>query len=401
MQARETGQAETEGGPLAGIRVLDLATFIAAPYAATLMAEFGADVVKVELPGSGDPTRRFGSVTGCGETLPWLSEARNKRSIALDLRTAEGAATLKRLVAVADVVCENFQPGTLESWGLGWDLLRQANPSLVMLRVSGYGQTDPYSGRPGFGRIANAFGGISFLDGDPEGPPVTPGSATLADYVAGLYGVIGVLMALRARDAARTPGQVVDIGLYEGVFRILDELAPAYDLFGKVRQRMGAATVNVVPHSHYPTGDGRWVAIACTNDKIFARLCETMGRPELAASDRFASVAQREAARAEVDGIVTDWTSAMTRDAVLAACERGQVPCGPVYAVDEIFEDPHYAARANIARVFEPRLGRDLAVPAPVPRMTETPGVIRWLGPPLDAHAVEILSEWLGEEQAP
>jgi succinyl-CoA:(S)-malate CoA-transferase subunit B len=401
MHASESSQAEASGGPLAGTRVLDLATFIAAPYAATLMAEFGADVVKVELPGSGDPTRRFGSVTDCGETLPWLSESRNKRSIALDLRTAEGAATLKRLVAVADVVCENFQPGTLEAWGLGWEVLRQINPRLVMLRVSGYGQTGPYSGRPGFGRIANAFGGISFLAGDPEGPPVTPGSATLADYLSGLYGVIGVLMALRARDAAGAPGQVVDIGLYEGVFRILDELAPAYDLFGKVRQRMGAATVNVVPHSHYPTGDERWVAIACTSDKIFVRLCETMGRPELAAPDRFATIAQRDAARAEVDGIVTDWTRGMTRDAVLAACEQGQVPCGPVYGVDEIFADPHYAARGNIARIFEPRLGRTLAVPAPVPRLTGTPGAIRWLGPALDAHAREILAEWLDQAPAP
>ena len=396
-RASEKAQAPANSGPLAGIRVLDIATFIAAPYAATLMAEFGADVVKVELPGSGDPNRRFGSMTECGETLPWLSEARNKRSIALDLRTPVGAATFKRLVAVADVVCENFQPGTLESWGLGWDVLQALNPRLVMLRISGYGQTGPYSGRPGFGRIANAFGGISFLAGDPEGPPVTPGSATLADYLSGLYGVVGVLMALRARDAAGAPGQVVDIGLYESVFRILDELAPAYDLFGTVRQRMGPATVNVVPHSHYPTGDGRWVAIACTSDKIFARLCEVMGRPALAAADRFAAIAQREAARAEVDGIVTDWTRGLTRDAVLAACAEGQVPCGPVYGIDEIFDDPHYAARGNIARVPEPRLGRSLAVPAPVPRMTGTPGAIRWLGPPLDAHAREILAEWLGQ----
>jgi crotonobetainyl-CoA:carnitine CoA-transferase CaiB-like acyl-CoA transferase len=185
------------------------------------------------------------------------------------------------------------------------------------------------------------------------------------------------------------------------VFRILDELAPAYDLFGKVRQRMGAATVNVVPHSHYPTGDGRWVAIACTSDKIFARLCETMGRPELAAPDRFATVAQRDAARAEVDGIVTDWTRSLTRDAVLAACEQGQVPCGPVYAIDEIFEDPHYAARGNILRIFEPRLGRELALPAPVPRLTGTPGAIRWLGPSLDADAQAILAEWLGQDPAP
>jgi crotonobetainyl-CoA:carnitine CoA-transferase CaiB-like acyl-CoA transferase len=396
----EAGGDAGGDGPLAGIRVLDIATFIAAPYAATLMAEFGADVVKVEMPGVGDPTRRFGSVTECGETLPWLSESRNKRSIALDLRTADGAGTLKRLAAAADVVCENFQPGTLESWGLGWESLRAVNPRLVMLRVSGYGQTGPYRDRPGFGRIANAFGGISFLAGDPEGPPVTPGSATLADYMSGLYGALGVLMALRARDRG-APGQVVDIGLYESVFRILDELAPAYDLLGKVRHRMGAATVNVVPHSHYPTGDGRWVAIACTSDKIFARLCEVMGRSDLAAPDRFATIAQREAARAEVDGNVADWTRGLTREAVLAACERGQVPCGPVYAIDEIFEDPHYAERGNIARVHDARLGRALAVPAPVPRLTGTPGAIRWLGPPLDAHAREVLSDWLGEEPSP
>lgn len=386
---------EPVAGALASIKVLDLATFIAAPYAATVLGEFGADVVKVEMPGTGDPTRKFGSVSECGETLPWLSEARNKRSIALDLRTAEGAALLKRLVAVADVVCENFQPGTLEGWGLGWEVLRAINPRLVMLRVSGYGQTGPYSGRPGFGRIANAFGGISFLAGDPEGPPVTPGSATLADYMSGLYGALGVLMALRARDAG-APGQVVDIGLYESIWRILDELAPAYDRFGRVRQRMGADTVNVVPHSHYPTADGKWVAIACTNDKIFARLCEVMGRPELAAPDRFGGILQREAARAEVNGIVQDWTSSLARDAVLAACETGQVPCGPIYSVDEIFEDPHYAARGNILRMADPRLTRPLAIPAPVPRLTGTPAEVRWLGPPLDAHRAEILRDWLG-----
>lgn len=384
-------------GALAGIRVLDLATFIAAPYAATVMAEFGADVVKVEMPGSGDPTRKFGSVTECGETLPWLSESRNKRSIALDLRTAEGKETLKKLVAVADVVCENFQPGTLEAWGLGWEVLRTVNPRLVMLRVSGYGQTGPYSGRPGFGRIANAFGGISFLAGAPDGPPVTPGSATLADYMSGLYGVLGVLMALRARDAG-APGQVVDVGLYESIWRILDELAPAYDLFGKIRQRMGADTVNVCPHSHYPTKDGRWIAIACTSDKIFARLTEVMGQPDLAAPDRFATIAQRDAAREEVNGIVRAWTSTLTRDEVLAACEQGQVPCGPVYAVDEIFEDPHYEARGNILRMADPRLSRPLAIPAPVPRLTGTPAEVKWLGPPLDAHRADILRDWLGSK---
>ncbi len=383
-------------GPLAGMRVLDLATFIAAPYCATVLAEFGADVVKVEMPGTGDPTRKFGSMTACGDSLVWLSEARNKRSIELDLRTAEGAATLKRLVTAADVVCENFQPGTLEKWGLGWDVLSAINPKLVMLRVSGYGQTGPYSDRPGFGRIANAFGGISFLAGYPDRPPVTPGSATLADYLSGLYGALGVMMALRERERSGS-GQVVDIGLYETIWRILDELAPAYDMFGTIRQRMGPGTVNVVPHSHYPTKDDRWVAIACTSDKIFARLCEVMGRLELAAPDRFATIRQREAARNEVDGIVADWTSTLTRDAVLSVCSEGQVPCGPVYAVDEIFEDPHYAARGNIARVHEPRLDRDVAIAAPVPRLTRTPGRVRWLGPALGIHRADILREWLGD----
>jgi len=390
--------APNTDGPLAGMRVLDLATFIAAPYCATVLAEFGADVVKVEMPGTGDPTRKFGSMTDCGDSLVWLSEARNKRSIELDLRTPEGAETLKKLVAAADVLCENFQPGTLEKWGLGWDVLSAINPRLVMLRVSGYGQTGPYHDRPGFGRIANAFGGISFLAGFPDRPPVTPGSATLADYLSGLYGAMGVMMALRERDRSGR-GQIVDIGLYETIWRILDELAPAYDVFGTIRQRMGPGTVNVVPHSHYPTKDNRWIAIACTSDKIFERLCQVMNRPDLAGPDRFASIRQREAARNEVDGIVADWTSTLTRDEVLSACAEGQVPCGPVYAVDEIFEDPHYEARGNIARVFEPRLNRSIAVAAPVPRLTETPGRVRWLGPPLGIHRDEILKEWLGQEK--
>ena len=191
----------SNGRPLAGLRIVDIATYIAAPYCATLMAEFGAEVIKVEQPKVGDPCRRLGTVSECGDTLVWLSEARNKKSVTLNLKSPEGAAILKRLVATADALTENFQPGTLEQWGLGWDVLREINPRLVMLRVSGYGQTGPYSHKPGFGRIGNAFGGISFLAGDPDGPPVTPGSATLADYMAGLYGALGVLMALRARDA--------------------------------------------------------------------------------------------------------------------------------------------------------------------------------------------------------
>lgn len=378
-------------GALSGLRVLDIGTFIAAPFAATLMAEFGAEVLKIELPKIGDHARRLGSPTECGDTLVWLSEARNKKSVCLDLRTPEGAEIFKSLVAQSDVVCENFQAGTLERWGLGWDVLSQINPKLVLLRISGYGQTGPYANRPCFGRIANAFGGISFLSGETDRPPAQPGSATLADYMAGLFGALAVQMALRARDK-NGKGQVIDLALYEGIFRILDEVAPAFQQNGFVRQREGAETPIVVPHSHYPTSDGRWVAIACTNDKIFARLTtDAMNRPEIAVNPSYATNAARLAHRAEVNGMVADWTSTMPQHEVLARCAEAEVPCGPVYSIDEIFKDPQYEARQNILKVDDPRIGT-LAIPNVVPRLNGTPGEVRWLGPPLGQHTDEILS---------
>ena len=384
-------------GALKGIRVLDCATFIAGPYCATFLAEFGAEVVKVEMPGVGDPTRKFGTPTPCGDSLVWLSEGRNKKSLTINFKNAEGAALLKKLVEKADVLVENFQPGTFEGWGLGWEELKKHNPKLVMVRISAYGQTGPYSPRPGFGRIANAFGGISFLAGYPDRPPVTPGSATLPDYLSGMYGAMGALVALRAREHTGL-GQVIDIGLYESIFRILDELAPAYHYKGLVRQRMGPGTVNVVPHSHYPTRDERWIAIACTSDKIFARLAEVMGRTELAGEGIWGKTAQREADRAAVDALVGTWTSQHTRDEVLAKCSAGEVPCGPLYAIDEIFEDPQYRARENIAFITEPRVpGKNtFAVPNVMPRLTGTPGRIDWLGQPLGSHTEAVLKDWVG-----
>lgn len=384
----------SDARPLAGLRVIDIATYIAAPYCATIMAEFGAEVIKVEQPKVGDPCRRLGTVTDCGETLVWLSEARNKKSVTLNLKSPKGVEMLKQMVAQADVLTENFQPGTLEGWGLGWDVLKEVNPRLVMLRISGYGQTGPYSGKPGFGRIGNAFGGISFLAGDPDRPPATPGSATLADYMSGLYGALGVLMALRARDATGE-GQQIDIGLYEPIFRILDELAPAYDKFGFIRQRMGAPTVNVCPHSHYRTKDGRWVAIACTNDKIFARMAGLMGCPEVAGDGIYGTIAKREKHRAAVDGLVSEWTGRHDQQEAIELCEKAEVPCGMVAAVDEIFADPHYAARDNIARIADARIG-DLAIPNVVPRLTGTPGHIDHLGPALGAHNADVYGELLG-----
>ena len=271
-----------DGKPLSGVRVLDAATFIAAPYTASILGEFGAEVIKVERPGEGDPFRRFGTPSGRPDsTLAWLSEGRNKKSVTIDLGTTEGADLFRRLAAVSDVVCENFRPGTMEKWGLGWEELSAANPGLVMLRISGYGQTGPYKDRPGFARVAHAFGGLTYLAGMPGGTPVTPGSTSLGDYMSGLYGAVGVLLALRQRENTGL-GQVIDVALYESVFRVLDEIAPAYARGGKVRDPEGAGTLNACPHGHFQAGDGRWVAIACTSDKMFERLARAMDRPELA-----------------------------------------------------------------------------------------------------------------------
>lgn len=380
--------------PLDDIRVLDVSSFLAGPFCSTQLAEFGAEVWKVELPKLDDALRRFGTITENGDSLPWLSECRNKKSITLDMRTAEGARILKRLVKEVDVFVENFQPGTLEKWGLGWDVLKEINPRLVMVRISGYGQTGPYRDRPGFGRIANAFGGLAFLAGYPDRPPVTPGSATIPDYMAGIYGAMGAMLALKARERTGK-GQMVDVGLYEPIFRILDELAPAYAYKGYVRQRMGPATVNVVPHSHYPTKDHRWLAIACTNDKIYERLAVVMARSGMPAPDDWAALKNREKDREKVDEHVGAWTARHDRDELLRICEEAQVPCGPIYSIDEIFEDPHYAARGNILKMQDDRVG-ELPIPNLVPRLSDTPGSVNWLGPRLGEHNDEIFKTVLG-----
>lgn len=380
--------------PLDGLKVIDVSSFLAGPFCSTQLAEFGADVIKLELPKVGDALRRFGSITPNGDSLPWLSECRNKKSATLDLRKPEGAELLKALIKDADVLVENFQPGTLEKWGLGWDVLKEVNPKLIMVRISGYGQTGPNSPRPGFGRIGNAFGGLSYLAGYPDRPPVTPGSATIPDYLAGLYGALGVLLCIQALQKTGR-GQVVDIGLYEPIFRILDEIAPSYHMKGYVRERMGPGTVNVVPHSHYPTKDDKWVAIACTSDKIFERLALAMGVPEFGGDGKWGTITQREAERSIVDDFVGAWSSTLTREQVLSTCESFQVPCGSVYSIDEIFVDPQYAARENI-KYMKDAFGQEHAIPNLVPRLTDTPGKIRSLGPSLGQHNDEVFRGRLG-----
>jgi len=380
--------------PLTGIRVIDVSSFLAGPFCSTQLAEFGAEVIKIELPSVGDALRGFGTITKAGDSLLWLQECRNKKSATLDLRRPEGAGILKRLVARADILVENFQPGTLEKWGLGWEVLKTQNDRLVMVRISGFGQTGPYSSRPGFGRIANAFGGLSYLAGYGDRPPVTPGSATIPDYLAGLYGAFGAMLALRARDITGR-GQFIDIALYEPVFRILDELAASYHHNGFVRERMGPGTVNAVPHSHYPTKDDKWIAIACTSDKIFARLAELRGEPGLAGEGKWGKVAHRERHRSEVDAWVAEWTCKHTLNELIAACGACDVPCGPVNSIAEIFKDPQFAAREDISLFKDPRIG-EIAMPNVCPRLSDTPGSITSLGPKLGEHNDEVYIGLLG-----
>jgi succinyl-CoA:(S)-malate CoA-transferase subunit A len=383
------------GKPLAGVRVLDLATFVAAPFTATILGEFGAEVIKIEHPDGGDPMRRFGTPTEApDQTLAWLSEARNKRSITLDLKSSEGATKLKELVRRADVVCENFRPGTLEKWGLGWDVLRELNPALIMLRVSGYGQDGPYKDRPGFARIAHAVGGLTHLAGMPGGPPVTPGSTSLADYISGLYGAVGVLLALRVAESTGA-GQVIDVALYESIFRVLDELAPAFAKFGIVREREGVGTHNACPHGHFPCADAKWVAIACTSDRIWARMAErVLGRPELAATH--ATTALRVADRDNIDGLVEAFTRAHDLHEVVRLCEVGEVPCGAINSIADIFADPHFAAREVLVKVMHETLG-EIEIPNVLPRLSTTPGAITTLGPTLGEGNGEFLQRLLAD----
>lgn len=379
--------------PLAGIRVLDLATFLAAPFCGTILADFGAEVIKIEQPGAGDALRRFGTPSDCDDTYVWLSEARNRQFATLDLRKPEGAELLRRLIVQCDVVLENFRPGTLERWGLDYETLKSINPALVMLRVSGYGQDGPNRDLPGFARVAHAFGGLAFLAGESDGAPVVPGSTSLADYLSGMWGAIGVLIALR--HAERTGyGQVVDIALYESVFRLLDEAVPVFAKTGFVRERMGADTVNVVPHSHYQTKDGTWLALACTSERTFQRLAEAMGDPGLSGDPRYDTMAKRVDRRHEVNGMVADWMGRLNADEVLSRCADKGVPCAPIYSVAEIFCDPHYAARGNLQQFEDERVG-PLVLPAAIPRLSKTPAELVRAGGALGADTDLILTNLL------
>jgi crotonobetainyl-CoA:carnitine CoA-transferase CaiB-like acyl-CoA transferase len=378
---------------LAGLRVLDLATFVAAPFCCTLLGEFGAEVIKVEQPDRGDDLRRLGTPARPGLSYWWLVESRNKKSITCNLRDPDGQALVKRLAVDTDVLAENFRPGTMERWGLGWDELRAVNQQLVMVRISAFGQTGPYRERPGFGRIAAAMGGLSYLSGYPDRPPVTPGTPTIPDYLAGALAAFGALVALEHRQRSGE-GQVVDVGLYEPMLRMLDELIPVHAATGYVRERIGSGTEYVVPHNHYRARDGRWLAIACTNDRMFERLAIAMGRPGLAAE--FPSMTARLARRADLDAIVQTWVGAADARDVLDQLDAAEVPCGPVANARDLFEDPQVRARENIVTVASP-LGGSLAMVGIVPRLTASPGQVESTGPvTVGAHNEEIYCGRLG-----
>ena len=363
---------------LDGLTVLDCATFVAAPFCCTLLGEFGATVIKIEQPGVGDDLRRLGRRAASGQPDWWLVESRNKKSITCNLRVPEGQALLKRLAASADVLAENFRPGTMERWKLGWDDLRELNRGLVMVRISAFGQTGPARERPGFGRIAAAVSGASYLSGYPDRPPVSPGTPTIPDYLAGAFGAFGALTALRHRDRTGE-GQVVDVGLYEPMLRMLDELIPVYGATGYVRERIGSATEYVVPHNHFSTRDGGWIAIACTNDRMFERLAvKAMGQPGLVSE--FPTMAARLARRADVDAAVARWVGGLDTTEALGRLDAAEVPCSRVASVRDIFEDPHVRARGNILEVPSP-LGGLLHMIGVLPHLSRTPGAVRHPGP--------------------
>ena len=377
-------------GPLAGIRVLELGNLIAAPFAARLLAEFGAEVVKVETPGTGDPLRKWRKLHE-GTSLWWYLQSRNKKSIAIDLKAPDGLSVVKALAAGADVVIENFRPGGLEKLGLGWDVLSALNPSLTMVRISGYGQTGPYRDRPGFGAIGEAMGGIRYTTGSPDSPPARVG-VSIGDTLASLHGVIGALMSILHVKTQGGRGQVVDVSLVESVFNVMESLVPEYDLLGEVRTRTGGALPGITPSNTYPTRDGGYVVIAGNSDPIFRRLMNAIGRADLAEDPAPRSNDGRSAKAAMLDATIAEWSGARTIEEVLAVLEAAEVPAGRIYSVADIVADPHYAAREMILPTELPG-GTQVKMPGIVPKLSETPGGVRWSGPALGAHTDEVLGD--------
>ncbi|NYH26303.1 CaiB/BaiF CoA transferase family protein [Paraburkholderia bryophila] len=377
-------------GPLQGIRVVEIGTLIAAPFAARLMAEFGADVIKIEAPNTGDPLRKWRKLHE-GTSLWWYLQSRNKKSICVNLKSTDGVEIVKRLAADADVVIENLRPGALEKLGLGWDVLHAINPKLTMVRISGYGQSGPYRDRPGFGAIGEAMGGIRYTTGEVDGAPARVG-VSLGDSLASLHGVIGALMSLLRVKTGQGEGQVVDVSLVESVFNLMESLVPEYDLLGHVRERSGGALPGIAPSNTYRTEDEGYVVIAGNSDPIFKRLMQLIGRADLADDPALAHNDGRAKHSAMLDQVITAWTSCHATEDVLAALERAEVPAGRIYSVADIVADPHYQAREMLLPAQLPG-GVTVKMPGIVPKLSDTPGEVRWQGPALGEHTGSVLTQ--------
>ncbi|MGE5523397.1 MAG: CaiB/BaiF CoA transferase family protein [Rhodospirillaceae bacterium] len=383
-------------GPLAGLKVIELGTLIAGPFCARILAEFGAEVIKVEAPDGGDQLRQWRKMYE-GTSLWWYVQARNKKSITVNLRDAEGQEIVRKLARDADIVVENFRPGALEKWNIGWEQLSALNPGLIMVRLSGFGQDGPYRDKPGFGVVGESMGGMRYVTGYPDRPPVRLG-ISIGDSVAALHGVIGALMALHQRTVNGGRGQVVDVALYESIFNLMESLIPEYDVLGFKRERAGNALPGITPSNTYPTRDGKFVIIGANNDAIFKRLMTTMGRSDLANDPALGTNAGRVPRAAELDQAIEDWTRTHDLDAVLAALDAADVPAGRVYDAEDILNDAHYKARKMIEQWHLPD-GKPMKIPAVVPKLSDTPGGTRWLGPTLGEHNDEVLGA-LGYSEA-
>ena len=381
---------DTNRGPLSDLRVIEMGSLIAGPFCGQLMGDFGADVVKVEPPGSGDPMRQWGQSKWQGTSLWWPVIGRNKRSVTLDLRQARGQALARQLIDKADVLIENFRPGTLERWGLDYATLAATNPRLIMVRVSGFGQTGPYAERAGFGAIGEALGGLRYVTGDPTRPPTRTG-ISIGDSLAATFAFCGALAALHARERSGR-GQVVDSAIYESVLSVMESLVTEYDKTGYVRERTGATLPKVAPSNAYPTKDGLTVLIAANQDTVFARLAEAMGEPALADDARFATHTARGEHQAEIDRRVAAWTATLSAQELVALLARHGVPAGGIYRAPDMLADPHFAAREAIVETHHPLLGM-LRMQNVAPRLSATPGAIRRAAPSLGEHNAEIYEE--------
>ena len=379
--------------PLSDLRVLEMGQLLAGPFCGQLYADFGAEVIKLEEPIRGDPMRQWGQEKPHGNSLWWPIVARNKKSATLNLRTAQGQQIVRDLVKVSDVVVENFRPGTLERWNLGYDVLSKINPGLVLIRVTGFGQTGPYANRAGYGAIGEAMGGLRYVVGDPSTPPSRTG-ISIGDSLAAIYAALGGLIAIHAREQSGR-GQVVDSAIYEAVLAMMESLIPEYQVAGYVRERSGAILPNIAPSNVYGTSDGNMIVIAANQDTVFGRLAEAMGRPELANDPRYASHSARGENQAELDALITEWTSKYETEQLDSILNESGVPTGRIYRAPEMLEDPHFKIRESIVRLPHPEFG-EIAMQNVAPKLSETPGGIRWIGPDLGQHNADGYEGLLG-----